>query len=90
MGEEIPISLHAQRERDPDGFTRRIDKIRQALGAHLDQVSLRQAAREVGMSPTGLSNFLRGTQPYMPTVGKLGSWYDAHVCGSAKQDSDEA
>lgn len=77
MDEGRPISLHTQRERDPEGFTRRIYEIRATLSGHVELTSLRQAAREVGMSPTGLSNFLGGAEPYMPTLSKLGTWYEA-------------
>lgn len=37
--------------------------------------SLRQLAREVGMSPTGLSMFMAGTtEPYTKTILKLFKW----------------
>ncbi len=36
--------------------------------------SLRQAAREIGMSPTGLQKFLHGGEPYVKTVRKLSLW----------------
>ncbi len=75
-------SLHAERERDPAAFARHVDGIRTALRRHLDAVSLRQAAREVGMSPTGLSKFLEGSEPYMPTVMKLRAWHAAHSAGA--------
>jgi hypothetical protein len=58
------------------------DEIRAALWRYLDGESLRQTAREVGMSPTGLSNFLNGAQPYTPTVRKLRKWYEEHRQGT--------
>ena len=36
---------------------------------------LRQLAREVEMSPTGLSKFMEGTDPYWKTVYKVLRWY---------------
>ena len=74
MTEDTETSLHAQRERDPDGFAREIESIREALRDYLDFTSLRQAAREVGMSATGLSNFVNGAEPYVPTIRKLRAW----------------
>ncbi|HYH79623.1 MAG TPA: hypothetical protein VEX86_07490 [Longimicrobium sp.] len=74
MTEDTETSLHAQRERDPDGFAREIESIREALREYLDFNSLRQAAREVGMSATGLSNFVNGAEPYVPTIRKLRAW----------------
>lgn len=51
-------------------------EIRPVLWRYLEGESLRQTAREVGMSPTGLSNFLNGAKPYTPTVRKLRAWYE--------------
>jgi len=39
------------------------------------QVGLRKAGAEVGLSPTGLSEFIQGTVPYPQTVAKLTRWY---------------
>jgi hypothetical protein len=78
---EPGTSLRAERERDPAAFARNIDEIRAALRRHLDEASLRHAAREVGMSPTGLSKFLDGAEPYLPTVMKLRAWHAAHASG---------
>jgi hypothetical protein len=46
--------------------------------------SLRHLAPEVGMSPTGLSQFIAGTwtRPYWKTMYKLGEWYKAEVARS--------
>ncbi|MBB4635923.1 helix-turn-helix domain-containing protein [Longimicrobium terrae] len=52
-----------------------LQQIRAAANAAQEQTSLREAAREVGMSPTGLSNFLRGARPSPGTLRKLQSWY---------------
>ena len=78
MYEKTEESLRAQREQDPDAFAKQIYDIRAALSLYLDAVSLRGAAREIGMSATGLSNFLNGSEPYMPTVAKLRRWHAAH------------
>jgi hypothetical protein len=74
MTADDETSLHAQRERDPVGFAREIESYRAALREYLDFNSLRQAAREVGLSPTGLSNFVNGAEPYVPTIRKLRAW----------------
>lgn len=50
-------------------------QIRAAANTAQEQTSLREAARQVGMSLTGLSNFLRGARPSPGTVRKLQSWY---------------
>jgi len=60
----------------------RADEIRAALWLCLKGASLRQTAREVGMSPTGLSNFLNGAKPYTPTVRKLRKWYEEQRQGT--------
>lgn len=52
-----------------------LDQLRSALADAVAQSSLRAVARAVGMSPTGLTNFLDGTQPYGPTVERLRQWY---------------
>lgn len=49
--------------------------LRRAVRAHLGEKSLRQVAREVGLSPTGLAKFLEGTRPYAATRQKLERWY---------------
>jgi hypothetical protein len=74
MTEDNETSLHALRERDPAGFAREIESIRAALRDYLDYVSLRQAAREIEMSATGLSNFVNGAEPYVRTIRKLRAW----------------
>lgn len=56
-----------------------IETIRATLRRRVSTTSLRGIAREVGMSPTGLSNFLGGTEPHHGTVGKLEEWYLEHA-----------
>jgi hypothetical protein len=48
----------------------------------ISATSLRAAAREVGMSPTGLKKFAAGTSPYSGTLRSLVKWYVRH-----RQDS---
>ena len=75
---QAPENLHDERRRDPDGFALRVETYRSALRQYIGENSLRTAAREVGMSPTGLSKFMDGTEPYVPTVSKLRAWYASH------------
>lgn len=79
MMPETGTSLHTLRERDPEAFAAEIESIRETLRLYMDRVSLRQASREVGMSPTGLSNFVNGAEPYVRTVRKLRTWKNAHL-----------
>ena len=46
-----------------------------ALASEIERTTLRAVARKVGMSPTGLTKFLDGGQPYGPTVARLRRWY---------------
>jgi hypothetical protein len=50
------------------------DLLLRALTARVESSSLRQVAREVGMSPTGLKKVLDGASPYAPTRAKLERW----------------
>lgn len=38
---------------------------------YADEHGIRAAAREIGMSPTGLTKVLNGNHPYAPTLKKL-------------------
>ena len=67
-------NLHAFRAADPEGFARLVWKLRDAAARYAETTSLRQAAREIGMSPTGLHGFLTGNEPYLVTVRKLVAW----------------
>ena len=62
-----------------------IRHMREVAAARVENISLRQVAREIGMSPTGLKKFLDGTAPYSPTVRRLRNWYVRHA---AQQQSD--
>ena len=52
-----------------------VDTLRRAVAGSVSATSLRQVARDVGMSPTGLRKFLLGTTPYSATRKKLERWY---------------
>jgi hypothetical protein len=52
-----------------------LDTLREAARLFVDSTSLRQAARDIGMSPTGLRGFLDGADPYVKTARKLTEWY---------------
>jgi transcriptional regulator with XRE-family HTH domain len=53
-----------------------LERLRQAAQRAVDESSLRKVAIQVGLSPMGLSLFLRGnTEPFKPTVRKLVEWY---------------
>lgn len=58
-----------------DPRTASIRHVREAAAARVENTSLRNVAREVGMSPMGLRNFLHGTEPYSPTLRRLRNWY---------------
>lgn len=62
-----------------------VEQLREVLAARVEATSLRQTAREVGMSPSGLQKFLGGAQPYFATRRKLDRWY---VRESARYESD--
>lgn len=64
----------AQRGTDP--FTARV---RAAAVARVAATSLRSVSREIGMSATGLSKFLDGNAPYLPTLNRLRNWYLRHA-----------
>jgi hypothetical protein len=52
--------------------------LRDALRRAVDQTSLRQVAREVGLSPRGVTLVIRGVQSQKKTVAKLREWYARH------------
>jgi hypothetical protein len=82
---EVP----AQRGSDP--FTARV---RAAAAARVAATSLRSVSREIGMSATGLSKFLDGNAPYLPTLNRLRNWYLRHAApqgaGLSEQDAHAA
>src|SRR5215213_2811261 len=48
---------------------------REAARLRIRETSLRQVAREIGMSPSGLTGALEGATPYGKTREKLLAWY---------------
>jgi hypothetical protein len=77
-------AVPAQRGSDP--FTARV---RAAAVARVAATSLRSVSREIGMSATGLSKFLDGNAPYLPTLNRLRNWYLRHAAPSAGTLSEE-
>ena len=68
-------------------------RLRETVARWAEQTSLRQAARETGMSPTGLRKVLDGTRLHASTERKLVSWYMRHVAqqgGWGALDADTA
>lgn len=53
-----------------------VEELRSAAAARVENTSLRGAAREIGMSPSGLKKFLLGTSPYAATLRKLRTWFN--------------
>ncbi|MET0400079.1 MAG: hypothetical protein ABW277_25035 [Longimicrobiaceae bacterium] len=60
-----------------------VDVLREAAQRRVDDTSLRIAAGEIGVSYSGLRTFLKGTDPYAPTLAKLRAWYAQTVEGRA-------
>lgn len=52
-----------------------LERYRIALDDAIALTSLRAVAREIGMSPSGLTNFLNGTHPYGRTLERVRNWY---------------
>ena len=65
----------------PPSFCAPVDAIREALRLAVEAASLRAVAREVGMSPLGLRNLVKGRSvtSYSATVRKLNAWYVTHA-----------
>jgi phage terminase small subunit len=73
----------------PSATPEQLETIRGAILRHVADTSLRHAAREIGLSPSGLSNFLtRVSTPYGKTRAKLLAWFSRH--GWQMLDSSEA
>lgn len=51
------------------------DHIRNALRLAIERTSLRGVAAQVGMSPTGLQEFVDGSSPYGKTRAKVRTWF---------------
>jgi hypothetical protein len=52
-----------------------VDRLREAVRARAETTSMRSVASEIGMTPQGLTKFLRGSRPYSATYRKLIEWY---------------
>lgn len=65
-----------------------IPVMREAVTERVERTSLRTAAREIGMSPSGLKKFLDGNMPYTKTIHRLRRWYLQHA-GDAHDDLSE-
>ena len=55
-----------------------LDVVRDAVRRAITRRSLRQVAREVGLSPRGLNLFIDGNKSQSGTALKLRNWYVAH------------
>ena len=64
--------------------------ILQALQTHAYATSLRSAAREVGMTPSGLQKVFDGSTPYRATQDKLWQWYGRYLAGQHDTARDVA
>jgi hypothetical protein len=60
---------------------RSILELRYAVADHVERVSLRPAAAEIGVSPMGLRAFLQGVRPQARTERKLRDWYLRYALG---------
>lgn len=60
-----------------------VSVLREAAQRRVDETSLRTAAAEIGVSYSGLRTFLKGTDPYAPTLAKLRAWHAQTVEGRA-------
>ena len=52
-----------------------LDRIRDALREAISRTTLRAVALRVGMSPTGLQEFVAGSRPYAKTCEKVRAWF---------------
>ena len=55
-------------------FTEELEVLRGALARSVQMYGLRKTAREVSMSPAGLSRLVEGGQVYSQTLRKLRAW----------------
>jgi len=69
-----------------------LDRLRAAAQRAVGETSLRKVAKDVGLSPMGLSLFLTGEteQPYPPTMRKLEEWFARDAARSRGTDSETA
>lgn len=65
-----------------------IRTLRTTLGERVQRSSLRRIARQVGMSPSGLSKFLQGAAPYEKTRLKMVAWSARLQAGDERSAED--
>lgn len=65
-----------------------VARLRAALRDAVVSRTVRGVAVELGMSPTGLSNFIAGTQPYGKTMHRLRTWAERNGIGGMPQTVD--
>lgn len=51
-----------------------LGELLQRVGKAVEDTSLRHTARQIGISPTGLTKVLAGNHPYAPTMKRLRKW----------------
>jgi len=73
----------------PRGDAQFTTHLRQVTAQRVAATSLRKVAREIGMSATGLSKFLDGNAPYLPTLNRLRNWYLRHAASPEGGLSEE-
>lgn len=67
-----------------------LEVVRDAVKRAVAQRSLRQVAREVGLSPRGLTLFLEGNRSQSGTALKLRDWYVLHGAAAVGVSGDTA
>src|SRR5215216_7771833 len=67
-----------------------VETLGEAARLYVDATSLRHAAREIGMSPTGLRGFIDGADPYVKTTRKLTEWYVREIQNRSAELSTES
>ena len=67
-----------------------VEQLREAVIEAVAVSSLRAVARQIRMSPTGLSKFIDGAAPYNPTIRRLRQWHEAWVAADPERRLVEA
>jgi hypothetical protein len=65
-----------------------LSAIRNAIVQRVQKNGLRRIARQVGMSPSGLSKFLHGAAPYEKTRLKMAAWSARLQAGDERSAED--
>lgn len=68
----------------------RVGAIRDAAAEAVKAASLRSVAEDVGMSASGLRQFLKGRSPYEATLRKLTAWYARYQLDRSEFSADAA